>query len=332
MNEMSGEKLEELLSCYIDGELSERQQTEIKRLIEHDAQVAGKVARLEAQKAILNELPVESVPSGLLSRIEESLERSCILADYAASTGESAGARHLLARRTVAAAIILVLFGILVSLVVNVMLPSVPGDVGIASVDTPDSSTIRPFSPVEFPRESVPAIPVTGIFTASLDLATRDPIQMNALLRKSLHNNDLLGCAEPPKPDDPRHTTTINCRKYQVIALLSDLQTEWDRCDRVTFVVKDYRDDSDVTIKDVTYAQVVEVFSRQKIYNRIELAKDYSDFNSLTPSRPLLDSLANLPSIVPIKPELTSDSLERDSSGNLVDQEKIKLVITITPM
>jgi hypothetical protein len=155
---------------------------------------------------------------------------------------------------------------------------------------------------------------------------------MNALLRKSLHNNELLGSAEPPKPDDPRHTTTINCPKYQVNALLSDLQTEWDRCDRVTFVVKDYRDDSDVTIKDVTYAQVVEVFSRQKIYNRIELAKDYSDFNSLTPSRPLLDSFANLLPIVPIKPELTSDSVERDSSGNLVDQEKIKLVITITPM
>ena len=87
-----------------------------------------------------------------------------------------------------------------------------------------------------------------------------------------------------------------------------------------------------VTIKDVTYAQVLEVFSRQKIYNRIELAKDYSDFNSLTPSRPLLDSFANLPSIVPIKPELTSNSVERDSSGNLVDQEKIKLVITITPL
>lgn len=330
MTEMSDEKIEELLSCYIDGELSERQQTEIKRLIANDAALGEKVACLKAQKVILNELPIEQVPSGLLGQIETSLERSCILGDYPGSSGESAGARHLLAKRTVAAAIILVLFGVLASLVVNIMLPSAPGDVNVAAVDPPDSSLSRPPLPVASVKEPVPGMPVTGIFTASLDLATRDPIQMNSLLRKALHNNDLLASADPPKPDDPRHTTTMNCLKHQVVALLSDLQTEWDRCDRVTFIVKDYRDDSDVTIKDVTYAQVVEIFNREKIYNRIELAKDYSDFNSLTPSRLLRDNFTDLPSLTPVKPELTSDSVEREPPDNVVDREKIKLIITIT--
>ena len=330
MTEMSNEKIEELLSCYIDGELSERQQTEIKRLIANDAALGEKVDCLKAQKMILNELPIEQVPSGLLGHIEGSLERSCILGDYPGSSGESAGARHLLAKRTVAAAIILVLFGVLASLVVNIMLPSAPGDVNVAAVDPPESSLSRPPSPVASVKEPVPGMPVTGIFTASLDLATRDPIQMNSLLRKALHNNDLLASADPPKPDDPRHTTTMNCLKHQVVALLSDLQTEWDRCDRVTFIVKDYRDDSDVTIKDVTCAQVVEIFNREKIYNRIELAKDYSDFNSLTPSRLLRDNFTDLPSLTPVKPELTSNSDEREPPDNVVDREKIKLIITIT--
>jgi hypothetical protein len=124
----------------------------------------------------------------------------------------------------------------------------------------------------------------------------------------------------------------MNCLKHQVVALLSDLQAEWDRCDSVTFVVKDYRDDSNVTIEDVTYTQVVEVFNREKIYNRIELAKDYSDFNSLTLSRTRRDSFAHLPEIAPIKPELTSGAVGSVSSDNIVDREKIKLIITITPL
>lgn len=330
MTEMSHEKLDELLSCYIDGELSDRQQTEIKRLIDNDEALREKIACLKAQKAILNELPIETVPPGLLGQIEGSLERSCILGDFDSGNAESAGARHLLAKRTVAAAIILVLSGVLVSLVVNIMLPSVPGGENSAKVDPTNSSYVQPFLPPESIEEPVPGMPEAGIFTASLDLATRDPIQMNSLLRKALHNNDLLGYAEPPKPDDPRHTTTVNCAKYQVVALLSDLRPEWNRCGRVTFIVKDYRDDSDVTVKDVTCAQVVEIFNREKIYNRIELAKDYSDFNSLTPSRPLRDNFARVPSLDPIKPELTSNSGKQEPSNNIEDQEQIKLIITIT--
>lgn len=335
MTEINSEKLDEMLSCYIDGELSERQQTEIKRLIEHDSEVAEKVARLEAQKTILNEMPIEQAPAELLGQINDSLERSDILGDYAPDTLESKGARQLLIKRTAAAAIILILFGSLVGLVVNIMLPSAPDDLGIASVEPKNTSTTTPFSTTPFVRDTVPALPEKGVFAASLDLATRDPIQMNSLLRKALHNNNLLGCAEPPKPDDPKHTTTINCLKYQAMALLSDLQTEWDRCDGVTFAVKDYRDDSDVTIRNVTYQQVAEIFSRDKIYNRIELAKDYSDFNSLTPSRSIRDSLASLPEdglpeLKPVKPQLTSDSPEPKPSDNIEDQEKIKLVITIT--
>jgi len=39
MNEGHITDIEELLSCYIDGELSERGRTEVKRLIQHERKV-----------------------------------------------------------------------------------------------------------------------------------------------------------------------------------------------------------------------------------------------------------------------------------------------------
>ena len=42
--------IDELLSCYVDGELSERGRTEVKRLIQHDESVAAKLLRITRRR------------------------------------------------------------------------------------------------------------------------------------------------------------------------------------------------------------------------------------------------------------------------------------------
>ncbi len=65
--------IDELLSCYIDDELSDRGRTEIKRLIQHDKNIAAKLGKLRKQKQLLNCLPVAPAPEGLLQEINVSL-------------------------------------------------------------------------------------------------------------------------------------------------------------------------------------------------------------------------------------------------------------------
>jgi len=338
MTEMDSEKLDELLNCYVDGELSDRRRTEVKRLMEHDPTIEVKLARLRAMKTLFNELPIEQAPADMFERTTISLERTCILNDYSVTSGEQEGARHLMFRRLITAAIILVLFGSLVGVVVNIMLPFASESSNIAAVESVDSGM-----PSMSPAASIEKIAVADaqpIFSVALDLATPAPIQMNSLLTKVLHNNDLLGSAEPPRPDDPRHTTTVQCGKSEVMALLSDLKGEWDRCDHVTLVVDDYRSASEIVVKNVSCDQVMNVFKRDLIYNRVELARAYSDFNALSPRRSVSNDFASLqkevaPDGVPLKlapvmPEFTSGTALHEASGDLEDEEKIKLIITIT--
>ena len=337
MTEMNSEKLDELLNGYVDGELSDRKRTEVKRLMEHDPTIETKLARLRAMKSLLNELPIEQAPADMFEQTKMSLERKCILEDHAASRDELEGARHLMFRRLATAAIILVLFGSLLGVVLNIMLPSSGKSPSIAGVEPTGSGepSVSPTASVEkFAAGNQP------VFSVALDLATADPIQMNSLLTKALHSNDLLGSAEPPKPDDPKRTTMIECSKSQVMALLSDLKGEWDRCDHVTLVVEDYREDSDVVVSNVTYDQVVGIFKRNRIYNRVELARAFSDFNALAPRRAVGEDFARMaeeigPDGVPVKlapvvPELTSGDGANAGAGDMGDQEKVKIIVTIT--
>ncbi|MBW8036489.1 MAG: hypothetical protein FVQ79_12905 [Planctomycetes bacterium] len=241
-------------------------------------------------------------------------------------------------RRLITAAIILVLFGSLVGVVVNIMVPSGAESSNVASVDFTDSAM-----PSRSPAASIEKLvsaDASPIFSVALDLATSNPIQMNSLLTKALHNNDLLGSAEPPRPDDPRHTTMIECSKSEVMALLSDLKGEWGRCDHVTLVVDDYYADSDVVVSNVSCEQVMGVFKRERINDRVKLARAFSDFNALAPRRAVDNDFASLreevgPDGVPLKlspvmPELTSGLDLHEASGDGEGQEKVKIIITIT--
>ena len=57
---------EELLNSYIDGELTEREKTEVQRLISHDAQVAQRLRELQKSKMLVSSLPRAKAPAKIL--------------------------------------------------------------------------------------------------------------------------------------------------------------------------------------------------------------------------------------------------------------------------
>ena len=69
MRNMGKREIEELLSAYIDGELSSRRRMEVRRLVENNADAAALLQFLEKQKELLNAMPTEAAPVGLANRV-----------------------------------------------------------------------------------------------------------------------------------------------------------------------------------------------------------------------------------------------------------------------
>ena len=66
---------DELLNCFVDGELSPRQRTEIKRLAANDPEIAGKIKQIETVRNLLRSLPREDPPGEVAENVRVLLER-----------------------------------------------------------------------------------------------------------------------------------------------------------------------------------------------------------------------------------------------------------------
>lgn len=108
MTDKSKIELDELLSAGLDEALTQRQQTELKRLLTHQPEVAQQLAALRRQRELLCTLPVETAPEGLADEVKTRLERQLILSGVA-SAGAARSKGALARRRFTAAAAMLLL-------------------------------------------------------------------------------------------------------------------------------------------------------------------------------------------------------------------------------
>ena len=309
--------IEELLSCYIDGELSERGQTEVKRLIRHDESVAGKLLKMEKQKQLLNSLPIASAPEGLVEDIKGRLAKRPISERFGLNADESAGARHLLYRRVLTAAAMFVLVGVLAVVVFSVIMPgsALRKDVAIEGGGPSEVATESKEAIVEAGRgvEAVDSYP----FKAALELAAYESIAINSFIAKAIYNNDLVDNTIP-KRQATRSDYHVTCTTEQIVGLLDDLEAVWDRC--------------------VTSAQAIAVLAQEKPDERTELAKNFADFNALIQSRGderifvlgTPEGETKFVPSVPVKPELTRPEQPEARRDQPETGGNVNLVITVT--
>ena len=330
--------IDELLSCYIDGELSDRGRTEVKRLLQHDKDIAAKLGELQKQKQLLNCLPVSPAPEGLLQSINVSLNTKPAADRYFIDADHLVGARHLFLRRVLTAAAMFVLLGALVLVVFSVIMPGAASRQGVAIA--PAGSSLDQGPATEAVVASAPAtqeaIPDSYPFRAALELTTYDSIAINGFIAKAIYNNGLVDNTIP-KRQPTSSTYHITCTTDQIVTLVGDLEAVWDKCHRASLTVYDEAAVADIMIDNVTSAQAINVFAQDKSDDRIEMAKNFADFNALIRDgddagsfalSPLTEPTEFIPS-VPIKPELTRPEQPQAPTDKVQTGQSVNLIITV---
>ena len=252
MNENHRIEIDELLNDLVDDQATERQETEFKRLTEHDPAIVDRLEAMRRQKRILNALPIESAPSSLAEEVSSVLERKMILGDFPGDEQTVAGASHLFLRRILTTAAMLLLpLGLLSFVVYEIIRPTSVGPAIYVSTDQTlaqenlDNSAAS-MSPLD--RE----LPFYGILTFSTDRQTA----VSSYVEKTVFDKSLINYTVPNR--------TVDAAIYQITAppdkikgLIDSLENIWPLCGTVTLSVVDRSGNKTIEISQVQSEQVI---------------------------------------------------------------------------
>lgn len=338
MNDKRRINNEQLLNAYIDGELSEREKTQVKRLIDHDEQLRARLAELRKVKAVVGALPTVSAPSTILDEVRASLERKMILNEYNSSVDETQGARHLMLRRISAAAAIIVLVGVLGVIVYNIVrvppqkIPDLNDPVG-------GGIAINDYGAVEDGGSDISnTAAAVNVRPLVMELTMLSDSQLNAsrVVSNAIYNHALLEYTIP-KRTPSRSQYIISCTRRQAMSLLTDLSEQWDSLGTASLQVNFSEPREEVQVPDVTAGQVAGILAARDRIERLKLARDYTTLNRMQNviTKNSEDSLSpSADNLKPVQPRMTSGQGERDSRRNIPElkdnqSHPVKLTITL---
>lgn len=217
--------IDELLNSYIDGELTERQKTEVQRLISHDPEIAKRLAQLKKCRLLVASLPYEEAPEDMVELVTTSLERQTLLSEPQTTSDERKGARQLMFRKVLAAAAMIGLVTVLATVIYTI---------------------IRPES------TNIPALGFTG----RLELKTNNIIATDNVIDAAINNNDLADSVAIKRQGE-KNIYTLTCRRDKLTSLLVNLENSWQQFDSHTLFVETKTPDRQVVIDNVSVKQIV---------------------------------------------------------------------------
>ena len=208
----SNRRIEELLNSFIDGELTEREANEVERLIADDARIAQRLRELQKSKMLVGSLPRSEAPAEMADEIKASLERMTLLGQQAErfdeprpfeGLDERAGARHLLARKVLAAAAMIGLVAILAAVVYTIL------------------------APVSGPSKSTAEVRVLAAGShRRLELKISNVIAVNGFINKAIEDK-LLDCSSSTRRAG-KTEYALSCNREDLNSLLTDLGSMWE--------------------------------------------------------------------------------------------------------
>jgi hypothetical protein len=274
-------EIDELLSAYLDGQLSDRQHTEVKRLLRNDKEVAERLNHLGQQKQLLGAMPIETAPVGMLDAIQARLERQYILQRYPQTGRSAAGVRQLFTRRLLTAAAMLIIpVGILALVVYMIMSPVTPS-MPTAKVE-PSQPILTANLPKQgpVPRDSTAKSPAAesafSPMSFTLILKTPEPILVDSLLKKAIFNHSLFNATVPNL-----WSYTITTPPNSLIDLMQDLRAAWPKCEGTELVAFGRTVHSRVEVDRITPDQMVQLLQQPNAVSALALAKNLSGFNAV---------------------------------------------------
>ena len=269
--------LDELLSSFMDGELSPRQRTEVQRMAAHDPGVARRLRQLQNCRTLFCSLPPAEDPGDLLEQIKQSLERKTLLQEQPASPKRAAGVVHLAFRKLVAAAAMIALVAVLGAVVYQIVAP-VPGT-GSLPVASP-SNPSQP-APDDMGRPAPVIVVADAGFSGRLELQTEAFGSTDAFLTRTIETCGLINLAEADLATDRRVYHVVSSREG-INRLVASLSGVWQGFDSVSLHVDPLEGTAEpVTIESVTPDQVAAVVAGNSAEASIETAEAYAVMNRI---------------------------------------------------
>ena len=313
------QKTDELLNGFIDGELSPREQTEVKRLIAHDPEAAKRLKELQRCKLLVESLPVSKAPSEILTgvaakfgaeeRVQTVRPRQQIL-----------GTIQLFLRKSIAAAAMFILLFGLAVMIYQIVSPSKQEPKVVQAISPqPVLDSPIPVAGAEAEKElpaangkAVPEAPA-NVFTARLELKTKKAAAAQAELQKLLEKNLPSDFVTLPSEAD-RFIFTLNCSGDKMSALLADFENIWNEFESASLFVETAGFDRIIVVDKITPMQLADITSQQNLDRQLKAASYFSIVNNIQQSRFAADTPSSKPNDIP-QPVLAKDEQAETSPG-----------------
>ena len=323
--------IDEMLNAYLDGELSERQQTEVQRLIAHDSVIAEKFVQLQRQAELIKTLPSEKAPADVLYKTRQSLEKRALLGTDAHSVAERAGEKELYMRKMISAAAMIALVAALFIVVYTILSPTKPPAEPVAGeFPTP---TIEKVTPKEIAPET--PVPVVSFmpFYARLEISTGQPGAVNSVVTKALETNSF-ATSSPQRLVD-RTIYYTRCSKESLPIFLAELEKAWPKFNSADFYLETQTMGSTVAVKNVTTEQIIAIAGAEDFLSRQQHARKFAAQNEIQQlklsNRYFAASEIDIPeSLVIEKPVLTGNNGEVKTESLTEENANLNLTIIIT--
>ncbi len=319
-------EIDELLNSFIDGELTARQQTEVQRLMAHDAKIAQRLRQLQKCKMLVSSLPVVEAPDEILEDVKASLEKRTLLGEQESDFDERAGARHLLVRKVMAAAAMIGLVAVLATVVYTILAPEpvLEGPVAIEGRKLPGEIEVVASGP------SMVAVEFNG----RLELKTSDLVAVDAFINRAIEDNGLTASIGPAREQD-KSVYSLRCSQDGLNLLLADLDSIWEKFDSATLSVETETFGRQVVVEAITAEQIAEIVNQDNLQRRAEVARDFAMLNDTAERLPGREIIAGIDarsrSLITIpKPVLTSNQrTTKRQADRAEDEQKVNLVIVV---
>jgi hypothetical protein len=297
MNFEQDPKTEELLNSYLDGELSSQDCAEVQRLVSEDKTIAQRLRQLERCRILVSSLPPAEPPAELVSGIKDLLRSRSAGVEGLEHIERRRGARHLLARQVVAAAMMIGLFGLMGAVVYRIVSP----ERQVLPIVAVQPAVKKETLPVET-EKTVAAEDKTGVGLYSLQLETANFVAVDAFVNKLLDESSWLRY-EVTKEGRSRSVYRVLCSRGGLEALVSDLSAVWSKFDSATLVVHTEDIGRYVAVEQVRPEQITDIAKQDTLDGRVKLAKDFAVLDTVEQVSPEGRMLALVDRVYP---ELTT--------------------------
>jgi anti-sigma-K factor RskA len=270
MNEnISNERIDELLNGYIDNELTAEQQAEVEHLIEQDTKIAQRLRQLQKCQILVSSMPYAEAPAGVFEAVKASLADRTLPGGSQAAYEEQAGKKYVRIRKVLAAAAMVALAAVLSAVL----------DRDVLHRNAPE----RPVA-IKISNPAAHTVADSG-FSGRLELKTRSLKAVDAFIKSAIDDNGLSASVSPERPQ-ARRIYSLNCSKQDLNSLLTDLDNIWSDIDSATLFVNTQEFGSPTVVENVTTKQISEIAGQDNPEKRIELAKDIAVSNSIAEHLP----------------------------------------------